>query len=39
MMGICICLDFGEEIPSIKGFIKMGFTVILVGSSIWFVII
>ena len=32
-------LDFGKEIWNIKWLTKMGFTDILVGSSIWIVII
>ena len=38
----CLLMDihnFGEGIIIIKGFTKMGFTVMLVGSSIWIVII
>ena len=34
-----IVLNFGEEIQIIKGFTKMDFTVIMVGSNVWIVII
>ena len=34
-----MALNFGQEIQIIKGFTKMGFTVILVVSNIWIVII
>ena len=34
-----LSLNFSQDIQSIKGFTKMGFKVILVGSNVWIVII